>query len=230
MRKVIIASGFVSLSLMSISVLASSTAPGMGYYVYEANGAGTYQSQSNDFNGAYLGAALTVNPQRAKFSYPGIESYSAGKTDLNGGLFAGYGWTVSKAYLGLELDGRYNFSGATYAVSNSAFSMDGAKETWATGLSGLFGGVISDSALLYLLGGVQYAHFKFSPASNTTSVSKSKLGWHAGLGVNLQMTQHWNFDLRYQYENYSPFQISTAAPKITVTNNLVTMGVSYHFS
>jgi opacity protein-like surface antigen len=231
-----------TLAAAAISAVASS-APNMGYYVYSSQ-PGTYQASSNDFDGFYLGVNLGLNPQQVEVNYPAVigrtDNLHETKLDLLGGFYGGYGWVISKFYLGLEVNGRYNFSGNEYTqtigTGSTELTYNNFKQTWSGGGSVLLGGVISDNSLLYLIGGFQAAHFKYgagtSPSGPLPQYKKTKMGFRIGAGVSLQLTNSINADLRYQYERYSKIDAATngTTPEFKPVNNMITFGISYHFA
>jgi opacity protein-like surface antigen len=230
MRVSLIRLGLISL-IAFLSICFAESVPGIGYYVYSTRGTNE-QPNPNNFDGGYLGLSFNLNPAQYKFVPPGgLSRFQLTKTLMTPGLYGGYGWVINKlTYIGFEANYRFNMSGAEHSIQVGSRVIDDLNQTWSAGGSVLVGGVIADTSLLYFIGGLQRTHVKYVFINTTrTSVGKGLLAIRGGLGVALQLSDNVNFDFRYQLEHYKNLKATTTIPKTTLVNNIITLGLSYHF-
>jgi outer membrane immunogenic protein len=189
--------------------------------------AATGSTQAQSFDGFYVGAQMGYSSFNVKTNESSMgrlhstgsafgnrignigQNGSRGMTGATGGLFAGYGRTFGRFYVGGELEGGY--SGASGRSSNRFSLVEGcgavpstatlttkirAKETYGGSLR--LGYVISPGALLYSRFGFQRTRFHVRSSlsaaeggvtvtNNMINQSKSFNGFKFGLGAELAL-------------------------------------------
>jgi outer membrane immunogenic protein len=107
-------------------------------------------------------------------------------------------------------------------------------------LTARIGYLVQPQSLLYLKGGVAWAHNKFvdnatSLVGPTTSTGKStRGGWTAGGGIEQMFVPHWSLFVEYDYTNFGRrTENLTGGPTeaFSIKQNLQTVlvGVNYRF-
>ena len=88
-------------------------------------------------------------------------------------------------------------------------------------------GIAVDRALFFATGGAAFTQFNESYPATFTSVSKSRVGWVVGGGVEYAITTQWALRAEYRYENFSNFYDGVASRKEIVERAMV--GFDYKF-
>jgi outer membrane immunogenic protein len=174
------------------------------------------------------------------------------KTGFTGGIEGGYNYLMGSWLLGLETDfvaldnnqrTTRNFvstiSPATYQLNQRA------KTSWMWSLRPRIGYVVGPW-LFYGTGGIATSHIKssFDFSDNripqniiTSSDSKTKTGWIAGLGAGYAFAPRWSVKGEWLYADFGSISTTLASPngfvgatsEAKVKTNLIRMGVDYQF-
>jgi opacity protein-like surface antigen len=213
----------------------------LGYYVYTTEDPAT---GVNNFDRPYLGFNLGVNSSGMKYTDTvGTTATVVNSSDLSfaGGFFGGVGTLFDEFYLGLDANFRYAMGGSTHELQDvngtGTTNINDVHETWSTGLGAKVGGVVYNTALVYVYAGGQYTNFKLNDMQDNNGaamadMSKSKFGMSVGMGVSVELNPKCNFDMRYLYQRYSTIEFPMASSEtmeIQPTDNIFLFGFSYHF-
>ncbi len=242
MRKLTLLLGVgVGLSMSAYSAVAGgedgdvNSYDNMGYYVYSADDPD--QMQQNNFDGPYAGIDFGGNFRTVKYTDDDATSKISEKiatSNMLAGLRAGWGFTFDEFYLGLEGNFRYTFGGGASAVIDNHYA-DNFKQTWSVGGGMRIGGIVYNTALMYLYLGGAYSGNKLDNISgdvNQASVTANKFGFAVGPGVEVQMNRIMNVDFRYLYRSYGKTSFTDGAGthfSVDPTDNLVLMSLVFHF-
>ena len=174
------------------------------------------------------------------------------KTGFTGGIEGGYNYLMGSWLLGLETDfvaldnsqrTTHNFvstiSPATYQLNQRA------KTSWMWSLRPRIG-YVSGPWLFYGTGGIATSHIKssFDFSDNrvpqniiTSSDSKTKTGWIAGLGAGYAFAPRWSVKGEWLYADFGSISTTLASPngfvgatsEAKVKTNIIRAGVDYQF-
>lgn len=199
----------------------------------------------------------------ATTSVPAISaagSQSSDKAGFTGGIQIGYNWQMNNVVLGLEGDFGYlglrasSSGGAVYpCCAPTAFTVSStAKTDWVATLRPRIG-FASNNWLIYATGGLAIGEVKgdfnfvdtFATASESASISKTKVGWAVGGGVEYGMMGPWSLKLEYLHVdlgsvsgtsgNLTAFNPPVAFPtnvfthSVKITDDIVRVGLNYKF-
>jgi outer membrane immunogenic protein len=194
-----------------------------------ANATGDYTLANNAFtNGTFAGSPINLD-------------------GVNGGLQVGYNWQIGNLLLGVEGD----FQGAGQNLtSNSScglncFVSETAKIDWFSTFRGRAGFTIKD-VLFYGTGGLNWTHGEnnFSGTLNGTSgnlanFTHDSLGWVAGGGIEWMFWYGWSAKIEYLFLRNSGSNSTVTVPaslgggtlanSADASNNVVRVGLNYHF-
>jgi outer membrane immunogenic protein len=159
---------------------------------------------------------------------------------LSGGIFAGYNMGVGNGFvLGVEAD-------ASVVTADDKFFFDlgggagyGAKveHNWDASLR-LKAGLIARDFMPYLTGGIALGGVETYGWTTWGYQDRNKetlLGWTAGAGVEMKITQKIHGRLQYRYTDYGSDRWTIDKPndtdtgKIDYSSHMITVGVSYRF-
>ena len=201
----------VKIVIAAAAALLSGTAMAQNY-PSSYGGSSTYASAQSQFQGLYAGANI------------GVGFGEAGPNNTQGfmaGVQAGFNFTADKLLLGVEADVMLtgiNAKSYTYTFT----------QKWL-GSGRLRLGYQLNSILIYGTGGIAGSTMNFSNFG--LSESTNLVGWVAGAGAEMFLTQ--NISVRGEYLYYSLGQaefVTLKGPVLaTTTTNLVRAGVNYKF-
>ena len=187
-----------------------------------------------------------------------VGDQSANKAGFTGGLQLGYNWQMNSVVAGLEADFGYMgtrtsvTSGAVYpCCAPTAYSItQSAKTDWLMTLRPRVG-IANNNWLLYVTGGLAVGEVKgdftfadtFATAAESASVSKTKVGWALGGGVEYALAGRWSMKAEYLHVDlgsvsgtstnltaFTPaiaFPANTFTHSVKVTDDIVRIGVNY---
>jgi outer membrane immunogenic protein len=150
---------------------------------------------------------------------------ATGSTDLSdtvftGGVQAGYNFQTGRVVWGIELDfnsmrldaafGSNSFPNPT---GTAAFALhENASTSWLFTARPRLGWTITDRTLIYATGGVAVTKLDFSQdfsnrlfpplPPETASVSKTKVGWTVGGGLEAAIAERWTFKGEYLFTQF----------------------------
>lgn len=250
----------LAASLLASAAVASATAQAAdlpynwtGFYV-GGNVGSTWQRLDNSLS-------ITDDPPGYFVTavIPGVNA--SGSPNLNasgvtaGGQF-GFNQQVGNIVYGAEVD--FNWlnlkkdTGGTfrYTTNNSPYFLSTSEKTqWLFTARPKIGYAV-DRMLFYVTGGLAVASVKFEqafgepinaiPVRDIVSVTKTKLGWTAGLGGEVALYDAWTVKAEYLYAQFEGMdqigQLTSAGGNATFSNSLSTLrlhtarvGLNYKF-
>lgn len=207
MKKVILAISVAGLTVVAVAAHAADLPRGPSPY-YSTPTPGTYYNWAGGYVGANVG-----------YQWGKVDNTGTNPSGLEGGLQGGYNWQSGQFVYGAE--GDLQISGADdtfapYKFSNPWFGTLRARA-----------GMAMNNILLYGTVGLAFGELKGETGGLTED--KTHVGWTAGLGAEVGITQNWSAKLEYLYVD-----LSNRAYSITGTNNglassVLRVGVNYHF-
>ncbi|MCZ8316452.1 outer membrane beta-barrel protein [Phreatobacter sp.] len=186
------------------------------------------------------GGAFDNGPDTTPFTY--------NTRGVLGGVHAGYNWQTGSLVVGIE--GELGFSGVSgrRAGAIPGVSTDDYGDT-RFGFYGFIGprlGFAVDRALLYVKAGLAVGTVRNTATDlladpppidfdlgDTTRVTRTRLGWGVGAGIEYAFTRNWVGRLEYMYKDYGSFTSTNLDGDFFRHRNhehSVRVGVSYLFS
>lgn len=150
--------------------------------------------------------------------------------ELKGGLIgfqSGYNWMLSRNWLvGVEADS--SWASIKDRVGANTAEID------AMGTVRARLGYATDRTLLYVTGGLAWAHTdeRYDPLANNSFNDMFHLGWTAGVGVEYAFAPRWSAKLEYLYADYgsrTEFNLNNTS-SWSMTTSTVKLGVNYRAS
>jgi outer membrane immunogenic protein len=253
--------------LSAVMVTAALTAPGLaadlGARTYTK---APVVAPVSNWSGFYVGGNLGYGwgDGNSDFSFlPSPELFGDSNTTLGvrstgvtGGAQLGYNWQIGSLVTGLEADiqgsdikgsarGTPTFPGTAIPIPGNVLSSE-QKLSWFGTMRGRLGVTVTPDLLLYGTGGLAYGHVdasantQFFVGEMPASVSKTKVGWTAGVGAEWMFAHNWSAKLEYLYVDLgSVSAIGNLTPvdpvfKVGYTwrirENIARVGVNYHFN
>ena len=192
---------------------------------------------ADQFGSYYLGGNLGSNFSRndAKVSDGStIVEHTTTDTTYVANLLAGYGMSVNQNYY---LGGEFNVGYGLGRLGANDPDHHRVKLGWTLGLHAKLGRVVGDQAMVYLLAGTSASQFKMTKAKGIGSYyfadkTVTKWGVDVGAGVTFRVKKNWNADLRYVHQYYQQEKMTAGSNTLDrrPKNNLVLLGLTYHFS
>lgn len=136
-----------------------------------------------------------------------------------GGAFAGYNWQSDNFVYGVEGDVGYNGEKGSNAGEKSKSGVDGS-------LRARLGYAVSPDILVYGTAGGAAQKLKVTNALG--SDSNTMLGWTAGVGTDIKITDNVFGRVEYRYTDYGDKDFSNAG-KVESSDNRVNFGVGMKF-
>ena len=136
-----------------------------------------------------------------------------------GGVFGGYQWQQENFVYGAEADLGYN------GVKGSSAGVE-AKGGLEGSLRARLGYAISPEILLYGTGGLAAKNQKID--DGVTSDSKAMVGWTAGVGTDIKITDNVFGRVEYRYSDYGSKTFDNVG-SVKSKDNRVTFGVGMKF-
>ena len=200
-----------------------------------------------NFGGGFANANSSFTLAGNAFTSGTLVGSGANLDGVNGGIQAGYNWQIGIVLLGVEGDVQAadqnqtlnSFCGLTCSVTETA------KLDWFGTFRGRAGIAVKD-VLFYGTGGLNWTHGEndFTGTLNGTTTNLANfthdnLGWVAGGGVEWMFWYGWSAKIEYLFlqnsNSNSTIPVSTVLGGGTLTdtakasNNVVRLGVNYHF-
>ncbi len=138
------------------------------------------------------------------------------------GVFGGYNYQVGNIVAGAEADIGYSWEDG----SNAGFSSDSGLEG---SLRARLGYVVSPAILLYATAGGAAKDLEISGGG--VSDSNTMLGWTAGAGADIMMTENVFGRVEYRYTDFGSDTFNTIGgpAEVSDTSNRITFGVGMKF-
>ena len=137
-----------------------------------------------------------------------------------GGVFGGYQWQQENFVYGAEADLGYNGVKGDSAGVNSKGGFEGS-------LRARLGYAVTPEILLYGTGGGALKNQKISVPGD--SDSNTMLGWTAGVGTDIKITDNVFGRVEYRYTDFGSKSFDSVGTKVKESDNRVTFGVGMKF-
>lgn len=205
--------------------------------VYQTPEAPAYD-EATIWGGAYIGGQIGYNWATSKLSTGFLnDDLKASPSGFIGGVYAGYNWEFSNAYLfGIEGDVNYADLSKTTNTIISAVNVEYTPRVEFEGAVRARFGVNYDRWLPYIAGGVSFARVKdFVAVTNATSrnsveQSDTRVGFTIGAGVDYSLTNNLLLRAEYRYADYGKKSFGDGDDdKVKLTTNNVRLGIAYKF-
>jgi opacity protein-like surface antigen len=217
-------------------------------------GAGTFATKTaTSLIGPYFTYGALVSAVNAAGDRP-IEPFKAAAP----GLTAGYNWQFGDAVLGVEADiqgmqlSRGLLTGPTiYPGAPAAFTIGSAASTnWLLTARSRFGWAMDDFFVYGTAGAAvttinaQFAFADYFGATESASLSTTRLGFAVGGGVEAALWDNWSAKAEYLYVHFNPVSVTStnflefpAQPipaqlfthSVDLSASLVRLGLNYRF-
>ena len=149
---------------------------------------------------------------------PGVDAKTKG---FIGGVFGGYNWQQENFVYGAEADLGYN---GTKGSDNGLSAKTGIEGS----LRARLGYAVTPEILLYGTGGLAAKNQKITDSVTGTDESKGMLGWTAGVGSDIKITDNVFGRVEYRYTDYGDKDFG-ATGNVKSKDNRVTFGVGMKF-
>ena len=172
----------------------------------------------NTWEGPYAGVSLG-------YGFAGSTNTDTGDFDTDGfvgGVFGGYNFQTDMFVYGLEGDiGYSNFTGDN-GVTEAETGFEGS-------LRARLGVAVTDDILLYGTAGGAAQRLEISDPVG--SDSQTMLGWTAGAGVDVKLTDQVFGRLEYRYTDFGSedFNTGSGIQSVDTSNNRVSVGLGMKF-
>jgi outer membrane immunogenic protein len=213
--------GFAAAALLIAPIAAQSADLNRGSYKAPAYSAPAYAN----WTGFYVGINGGYGFGKSSWSGAG---FTTGDFDVKGaqaGGTAGYNFQTGVWVWGLE--GDFDWSGMKGSV--------GALETkndWMGTARGRFGYAGWNNLLPYITGGAAFGNIK-GTAAGVSAVSKTNIGWTAGVGLEYAFLGAWSAKVEYLYADLGKATCDAATcgvdTDVKFKTNLVRVGLNYRF-
>jgi outer membrane immunogenic protein len=163
----------------------------------------------------------------------------SGSFNTSGGLVGGqlgYNWQTGAVVLGIETDADWMGVKGSTAGLGGVCALDGGgqcqtQQSWV-GTTRARVGYAFDRWLPYVTGGVAYGNIQAVQPTGTTT--NTNVGWTAGGGLEYGIDRKWSAKLEYLHVDLGTATFMGAASgtstlAVPVTNDLVRVGVNYHW-
>ncbi|MBB5091485.1 porin family protein (plasmid) [Pseudochrobactrum algeriensis] len=200
--------------------------------VYNSPEAPAYD-ESSIWGGAYIGGQVGYNWAKTKL-YGYNSDLSANSNGFMGGLYAGYNWEFSNAYLfGLEGDINYSdLSKDSDILIGTRNYVWNSRVEWEGALRARFG-INYERWLPYVAGGVAFAGIKHNLTTGNTDLgttSNTNVGFTLGAGVDYALTNNLLLRAEYRYSDYGKKGIDdNDLVEAKLTTNNIRLGIAYKF-
>jgi outer membrane immunogenic protein len=137
-----------------------------------------------------------------------------------GGVFGGYQWQQENFVYGAEADLGYNGVKGDSGGVNSKGGFEGS-------LRARLGYAVTPEILLYGTGGGALKNQKVSVPGDSDSTTM--LGWTAGVGTDIKITDNVFGRVEYRYTDFGSKSFDSVGTKVKESDNRVTFGVGMKF-
>jgi outer membrane immunogenic protein len=166
------------------------------------------------WQGPYVGANLG-------YQWGSVTSAPQDPSGVAGGLQAGYNWQSGQFVFGGETDLQLSDADDRFAgwkFSNPWFGTMRARA-----------GIAMNNVMFYGTVGLAYGTLKLEDAVTGTSESSTKLGWAAGLGLEVGLMRNWTARAEYLYVDLGDDTFSLTGTRHGIESGMLRFGVNYHF-
>ena len=149
---------------------------------------------------------------------PGVDAKTKG---FIGGVFGGYNWQQENFVYGAEADLGYN---GTKGSDNGLSAKSGIEGS----LRARLGYAVTPEILLYGTGGLAGRSLKVEDTVLGASDRATMLGWTAGVGTDIKLTDNVFGRVEYRYTDFGSKSFDGIG-KVKATDNRVTFGLGMKF-
>lgn len=224
-----------SLLLASVALVATASATTVfaADLIIEEPAAPIVEVSTMDWAGPYIGVHAGFGSGTVNWDFTGAPD-SGDEYDIDGwlvGVQAGYNWQMDGGFvLGVEGD----LSWSNIGGEDENFPDDEVTRSidWTGSIRGR-AGVAFDSILLYGTAGLAFASSSADVFEDSFggSDSATHLGWTAGIGAEVLVTEDVSLRGEYRYTNYGEEDYDFGGIPITTSfdTHTVTVGLNFHF-
>jgi outer membrane immunogenic protein len=162
--------------------------------------------------GPYVGANLG-------YQWGEVSNNPTEPSGITGGLQIGYNFQNGQFVYGGEAD--IQLSGAEDTFAPWKFS-----NPWFGTVRGRLGYAMNN-ILFYATGGLAYGNVRGEISG--LSENRTALGWTAGVGMEVGLTQNWSAKVEYLYMDLQDRHYTVTGTDNGLTSNLLRFGVNYRF-
>ncbi|WP_095086315.1 outer membrane protein [Mesorhizobium sophorae] len=173
-------------------------------------------SWAGPYAGINLGYGFSGRTKERDF---GVETDTKG---FVGSAFGGYQWQQENFVYGAEAELGYN------GVKGDDNGID-SKAGFEGSLRARLGYAVTPEILLYGTGGLAGRNLKVEDTVLGTSDSATMLGWTAGLGTDIKLTDNVFGRVEYRYTDFGSKDFGGGIGNVKATDNRVTFGVGMKF-
>ena len=173
-------------------------------------------SWAGPYAGINLGYGFSGRTKERDF---GVETDTKG---FVGSAFGGYQWQQENFVYGGEAELGYNGVKGDDNGINSKGGFEGS-------LRARLGYAVTPEILLYGTGGLAGRNLKVEDNVLGTSDSATMLGWTAGLGTDIKLTDNVFGRVEYRYTDFGSKDFGGGIGNVKATDNRVTFGVGMKF-
>lgn len=203
----ILKKALLGVSIASIASLAQAQAMDCDYFTGAYIGANARYQSTNDKYA--LNKDVVNNILDANFSQ-NIDIY-AGHDGWGGGLFAGYGKVINRAYLGGEIYSNMTV-GKQKLVSEGDDKYIAMKSRYNYGAMAKIGYLVNPQALAYIGLGAENTSFKFvatQAGGDKDLLTTHKWGFVPSVGMNVALDCNWQIGAKLSYAHYRSMNLAT---------------------
>lgn len=225
------------LYLTAAALISSVTIAHAADVVYQTPEAPVYD-EATIWGGAYIGGQVGYNWARSRLSSPDFtDDLKVSPSGFIGGIYAGYNWEFSNAYLfGIEADLNYTDLSKTANFGQAPFEAAYTPRVEFEGAVRARFGVNYDRWLPYIAGGVSFARVKdnvlLTTPANTISIEQTdtRVGFTIGAGLDYALTNNLILRAEYRYADYGKRSFANGDnDEVKLTTNNVRLGIAYKF-
>ncbi len=153
------------------------------------------------------------------YGWGDVSNNPATPSGVFGGIQAGYNFQTGPWVFGIEGDIQGNSASERFAVWK--FS-----NPWFGTVRGRAGYALNN-ILFYGTAGLAFGSLRAETLA--FSETKTSVGWTAGLGAEIGITQNWSAKVEYLYVDLSDSRFITTGSTHGYQSNLIRLGVNYRF-
>lgn len=162
--------------------------------------------------GPYLGANLG-------YQWGGVSNAPHDPSGVTGGIQAGYAWQTGQFVFGVETD-------IQLSAAEDKFAAWKFSNPWFGTLRGRVG-VAFNNILVYGTAGLAYGRVGTEVLG--LRETHSSIGWAAGIGLELGLTQNWSVRAEYLYTDLGEHNYLITGRPHEFDSSVFRMGVNYRF-
>jgi outer membrane immunogenic protein len=166
------------------------------------------------WQGPYVGANLG-------YQWGATTNSATRPANVAGGLQVGYNWQRSQFVFGAETDLQLSAAEDTFAPWK--FS-----NPWFGTLRGR-AGIALNNVMFYGTVGLAYGTLRAQSTLTGASESRTRLGWAAGVGMEIALMGNWTGKAEYLYVDLSDQAFGLTGAPNGLESNVVRLGVNYRF-